>query len=112
MTGGTPQTAGASQTESTPPAPPAPQESRAASALPGTREELRGVLARTIGLPADRIDDRHNLVELGLGSLELMRLITRWRRQGLHLDYGELSAEPTVDGWWRFFAARTDPESS
>jgi aryl carrier-like protein len=105
MTGRTPQTPQESRTPKGPSTPPR-------TTPPRTREELRSLLARTIGLPADRIDDRDNLVELGLGSLELMRLITRWRRQGLHLDYGELSAEPTVDGWWRFFAARTDPESS
>ncbi len=43
--------------------------------------------------------DDDNLVFLGLGSLEMMRLVTRWRREGLKVEFRELAATPTISAW-------------
>jgi aryl carrier-like protein len=70
-------------------------------AAPPTREQLRGTISKTLGLPAEAIRDDQNLVELGLSSLEIMRLVNRWRRQGIDLDYDALAASPTLGHWWQ-----------
>jgi aryl carrier-like protein len=64
-----------------------------------TAEELRRTIAGIIEAEPEEIPGDANLVFLGLGSLEVMRLVTRWRRVGLEVDFAELAAEPTVDAW-------------
>ncbi|MFG2006869.1 phosphopantetheine-binding protein [Spirillospora sp. NPDC048911] len=60
---------------------------------------LRETVAQIIGTDPGAIADDANLIVLGLGSLEMMRLVTRWRRQGIDADFTELAAEPTVAAW-------------
>lgn len=72
---------------------------KAAAALPLTGEELRSALADLIGITPSEIEDDANLIHLGLGSLEMMRLVTKWRRAGLGVAFGELAATPTYAAW-------------
>ena len=44
-----------------------------------------------------RADD--NLVELGLDSMQVMRLVNRWRRAGLHVNFADLMENPTLAAW-------------
>jgi aryl carrier-like protein len=69
-----------------------------------TVDLLRDSVAQFLGDGAG-IDDDANLIHLGLGSLEIMRLVGRWRRMGIPADFGALAAEPTINGWARYFAA-------
>jgi aryl carrier-like protein len=64
-----------------------------------TADTLRQVVADLVGTPAAEIPGDANLVFLGLGSLEMMRLVTRWRREGLAVEFSELAAVPTIDAW-------------
>jgi aryl carrier-like protein len=66
---------------------------------PSTADSLREVVAAIVGTPAAEIPGDANLVFLGLGSLEMMRLVTRWRREGLAVEFSELAAVPTIDAW-------------
>jgi aryl carrier-like protein len=61
--------------------------------------DLRQTIAAIIGAAPGEIAGDDNLVFLGLGSLEMMRLVTRWRREGIAVDFGELAADPTIDAW-------------
>ncbi|MDT9691493.1 phosphopantetheine-binding protein [Streptomyces sp. P9(2023)] len=72
---------------------------KAASAAPLTGEELRSALAGLIGVPAAEIADDANLIQLGLESLQVMRLATKWRRAGLSVAFGDLAADPTFAAW-------------
>ncbi|MET8183649.1 phosphopantetheine-binding protein [Streptomyces sp. NPDC005336] len=65
--------------------------------------ELREAVAAMIGAEPDAIAPADNLIHLGLGSLEMMRLVNRWRRDGLPVSFRELAAEPTLDAWQRHF---------
>ncbi|SES10619.1 Aryl carrier domain-containing protein [Streptomyces sp. yr375] len=85
-------TNGTDSTRGTKPAPATP-------APPVTGEELRSVLAELIGVSPAEIEDDANLIRLGLGSLEMMRLVTKWRRAGLGVDFGELTSTPTFAAW-------------
>ncbi|GAA3412588.1 phosphopantetheine-binding protein [Streptosporangium vulgare] len=72
---------------------------------PPTADDLRQAVATIIGTEPGEITGDANLVFLGLGSLEMMRLVTRWRRQGIAVEFGELAAEPTVEAWQRHLRA-------
>jgi aryl carrier-like protein len=74
-------------------------KARAASATPVTGEELRSVLADLIGITPTEIEDDANLINLGLESLQVMRLATKWRRAGLRVAFGDLAADPTYAAW-------------
>ncbi len=78
---------------------------RAARTVPRTSplsaHELRQEIADVLGVQADTIPGDAHLVHLGLGSLEMMRLATRWRRQGLPAVFAELAGAPTLDDWHR-----------
>ncbi|TDD17255.1 phosphopantetheine-binding protein [Nonomuraea diastatica] len=60
---------------------------------------LRENVAAIIGATPEEIPGDANLVYLGVGSLEMMRLVTKMRRQGITLDFSALAADPTLDAW-------------
>ena len=46
-------------------------------------------------LPVARdLGDSENLLELGLSSLTIMRLVNQWRKQGVKVSFGSLMANP------------------
>lgn len=52
-------------------------------------------------LPVARdFGDSENLLELGLSSLTIMRLVNQWRKQGVKVSFGSLMENPTFEGWW------------
>ena len=51
-------------------------------------------------LPVARdLGDSENLLELGLSSLTIMRLVNQWRKQGVKVSFGSLMENPTLVGW-------------
>ncbi|MEU1463116.1 phosphopantetheine-binding protein [Streptomyces sp. NPDC005706] len=64
-----------------------------------TGEELRAALAELIGVSPSEIEDDANLIQLGLESLQMMRLVTKWRRAGLAVAFGDLTGTPTFAAW-------------
>ena len=42
------------------------------------------------------IEEEDNLLELGLDSLKIMRLVNTWRKQGIRIPYGHLMEQPTL----------------
>ncbi|MFJ5121770.1 phosphopantetheine-binding protein [Kitasatospora sp. NPDC088548] len=73
------------------------RKNAAATVLTG--EDLRAALAELIGIDPTEVGDDDNLIQLGLGSLEMMRLVTKWRRAGLPVAFGELTDTPTFAAW-------------
>ncbi|WP_066362977.1 phosphopantetheine-binding protein [Herbidospora mongoliensis] len=63
------------------------------------KEELRTTVAGLVGADPASVADDDNLVLLGLGSLEMMRLVTKWRRSGLKVEFRDLAATPTISAW-------------
>ncbi|MFE5401295.1 phosphopantetheine-binding protein [Streptomyces sp. NPDC056580] len=64
-----------------------------------TGEELREALAELIGVSPSEVEDDANLIQLGLESLQMMRLVTKWRRAGLDVAFGDLTGTPTFAAW-------------
>ena len=49
---------------------------------------------------SQRFGGFRNLLELGLSSLTIMRLVNQWRKQGVKVSFGSLMENPTLEGWW------------
>ncbi|WP_086826288.1 phosphopantetheine-binding protein [Allokutzneria sp. NRRL B-24872] len=64
-----------------------------------TELQLRETLATVLNRPTEEIAGDANLVLLGISSLEIMRLVSRWRRQKLPVSFETLVTEPTLDSW-------------
>ncbi|MFD0385482.1 phosphopantetheine-binding protein [Streptomyces stramineus] len=56
-------------------------------------------------LPADA-----NLVHLGLGSLEVMRLVGRLRKAKIPAEVRDLAAQPTLAQWTRYLLGLSPAE--
>jgi mycobactin phenyloxazoline synthetase len=66
---------------------------------PPDERELRELLAPLIDAKPADIPGEANLILLGLSSIDMMRLVGRWRRERLPVVFEELAAAPTLDGW-------------
>ncbi|MFI5910644.1 phosphopantetheine-binding protein [Dactylosporangium sp. NPDC051541] len=64
------------------------------------RSDVAEALAEVTEEPA-AFADSDNLVDLGLDSIRLMSLATRWRAAGFEAAYLDLAMEPTVAAWAR-----------
>ncbi len=52
-------------------------------------------------VPFDKdLDKERNLLELGLTSLQMMRLANNWRRQGYKISFSQMISYPYVSKWW------------
>ncbi|MBB5158974.1 phosphopantetheine-binding protein [Saccharopolyspora phatthalungensis] len=61
--------------------------------------ELRDTVAAVLGMRPDEIAGDANLVQLGLSSLETMRLASRWRRERRQVSFAALVGQPTLNQW-------------
>ncbi len=71
--------------------------------------ELREIVAPLLGIEPDAIEPDANLVVLGLSSLEIMRLVSRWRKNRIPVEFDALVAAPTLNGWLAHFSAVARP---
>ncbi|MFI7002408.1 GNAT family N-acetyltransferase [Nocardia sp. NPDC050175] len=61
--------------------------------------DLRAEISSVLGILPGAVDPGVDLIEQGLDSLRMMRLVGRWRRLGYDIDLARLSAESTIDAW-------------
>ncbi|MFJ2767106.1 amino acid adenylation domain-containing protein [Streptomyces sp. NPDC087300] len=78
---------------------PRPAEAAAAAAPLWEPEVLRGEVSRLLGAELSPADDDVNLIELGLQSLQLMRLTNRLNRSGSRVDFAQLADDPRLSAW-------------
>jgi len=64
------------------------------------RAQVRALLTEQ-GAPL--ADDDH-LIELGLDSLQLMRLVSQWRKAGADVSFAQLMERPYLREWWPLLA--------
>jgi aryl carrier-like protein len=65
-----------------------------------TREHLAGTIAGMAGVAREDVRGDADLTALGLGSLDILRLVNEYRMRGVPVTYRELATEPTLDAWW------------
>ncbi|MET7402177.1 phosphopantetheine-binding protein [Dactylosporangium sp. NPDC005572] len=63
-------------------------------------EQLRSDVAEVLAEEPGSFADDENLIDLGLDSIRLMSLATRWREAGFEAGYLDLAQEPTVAAWF------------
>lgn len=61
--------------------------------------EIKDQIVEKLAVPKD-FDDSQNLLELGLNSLQVMRLVNQWRKNGIKVQFGDLLEHPTFGEWW------------
>jgi yersiniabactin nonribosomal peptide synthetase len=71
-----------------------------------TIDALRIAVADLIGRPPADIGDDDDLIGLGLDSLNIMGLASRWRLAGVELRFAEMAARPTLARWWELVLGR------
>lgn len=76
-----------------------------------TAESVRGQVAMSLGIDPDDIALHENLSVLGIGSLEVMRFVTGWRRAGRKVNLDIVMAEPTVAAWVRLLSGAGSRET-
>ncbi len=62
--------------------------------------ELKNQIKEKLSEKVD-FSGKQNLVELGLSSLQIMRLVNGWRKQGIGVQFGEVMEKPTLENWWK-----------
>ncbi|MEU2034234.1 phosphopantetheine-binding protein [Nocardia amamiensis] len=68
---------------------------------PPTLAQVRATVAEILRIdPADLADDA-DLLDMGLDSLGMMRILNLWRRVGIRIAVEDLTAEPTLVAWAR-----------
>lgn len=73
-----------------------------------TIESLHAGVSEFLG-DSRSIDADANLFEAGLDSVGLLRLVNKWRRDGIEVSFAELAQNPTLAAWASVFdAASTD----
>ena len=76
--------------------------------VPPTRAELIDQVSSLLSKSPAELSPDANLLEEGLGSLEMIRLVTLWRRSGLEISFQEIAREPSVSAWERYLRAASD----
>lgn len=71
-----------------------------------SEDGLCSVLAELVEEEPEDVRASANLFELGLDSIDLMKLVSRWRQAGVQADFAELAHRPTVRDWARLLADR------
>ncbi|MBI9090212.1 MAG: amino acid adenylation domain-containing protein [Desulfobacterium sp.] len=67
--------------------------------------EIRMAVREKMTIPGD-FDDDDNLIELGLDSLKIMRLVNRWRKAGSSVTFVELIEKPRLRDWVALLVAK------
>ncbi len=68
--------------------------------IPLTKDALRTAVANLLQTGENGIDDREDLIAVGLDSIGVMGLVNDWQAAGIDLKFGELMEKPTIADWW------------
>lgn len=56
---------------------------------------------------ADELDDDDNLMDFGLDSVAVMRLMSTWQKQGIDVTFVDLAKSPSINGFWHIVSKAT-----
>lgn len=74
-------------------------------------ERMRRDIAEFLHESPDQILDDDNLMELGLDSMRIMKLASRWRAAGASMEFSDMAAQATLAHWWFLVSGRPDAHS-
>ena len=64
-----------------------------------TGDRITRDIAEILDLDPSAVDPDTPLTEQGLDSLRAVTLVENWRADGVNVDFQELMALPTLNGW-------------
>ncbi|WP_175510356.1 non-ribosomal peptide synthetase [Micromonospora phaseoli] len=67
---------------------------------------MRDDIAAVLGEPPGTVADDADLLQLGLDSIGVMRLVGRWHQRGVTVSFAELIEGRTLDDWWQLVVDR------
>lgn len=70
---------------------------------PFTKQGLREQLLPLIE-DADDLEDDDNLIDFGLDSVSVMKLVDNWREQGLDVNFVALAKNPSINNFWQLLS--------
>ncbi|WP_045418416.1 isochorismatase family protein [Vibrio campbellii] len=73
-----------------------PSDSSSALSLESMRKDVAGIL----DVDLDEVDVDENLIFLGLDSIRVMTLHSRWKALGFNVELAEMVALHTIKDWW------------
>lgn len=71
-------------------------------------EDLRSLVASMMDMEPDDIDNSESLIDLGLDSVNMMRIPVILKGYGYRITARELLNEPNIGAWWRVLQANFD----
>lgn len=77
-----------------------------------TLEDVREQVARVLILDPTELNDDEDLINRGLDSIRIMKLVEQFRRAGAEVTFVELAERPTIADWWRLLASRSPRQAS
>lgn len=69
-----------------------------------TVDGIRASVAELLTIDVDRVGPEDNLLMLGVDSIKLMGLASRWQRHGVEVPFVELAENPTAAHWSKLLA--------
>lgn len=63
-----------------------------------SKEALRRQVRRFLD---EEPEDDDNLMDFGLTSIDVMKLVTEWKAADIEIDFIALARRPTIDGMWQ-----------
>ena len=76
-----------------------------------TLERMRQDIADFLHESPDQILDDDNLMELGLDSMRIMKLASRWRAAGASMAFSDMATQATLAHWWSLVSGNPDTRS-
>lgn len=67
-------------------------------------QETKIQVGKLLKINPAEIQDQDNLIELGINSLKIMRLVNEWRKKGAKVTFAELISHPTMAEWWQLLS--------
>lgn len=72
-----------------------------------TLEEVRAQEAHVLTLDPMDLGNEEDLINRGLDSIRIMKLVEQFRRSGVEVTFVELAERSTIADWWRLLASRS-----
>jgi len=60
-------------------------------------------VAESLGVAPDTLTPDTNLADAGLDSLRLIRLVEKWRAEGVTVDFQDILTRATLAEWFELF---------
>ena len=72
------------------------------------REGLLAQIAKLVDETVEDFDADENLIDYGLDSVQIMSLLTEWRKVGITLNFVQIAEVPTFNQWWALIEAQQE----